>query len=137
VARSPSCTGGFLGRRSRFPIGIQSPIRMRQRQAFKPGKAYKDSKLCNMITTQAVATGRLAWKQDGIVFSSLYPGLPGRHTTIPQQLFRSVPDRILPLVPKERHRWLTSARSLCRGALPPQVVADPPLSPSPGPTGAG
>ncbi|MEB3157950.1 MAG: SDR family NAD(P)-dependent oxidoreductase, partial [Synechococcus sp.] len=41
-----------LGDLSGFEQGFKAPITMASGKAFKPGKAYKDSKLCNMITTQ-------------------------------------------------------------------------------------
>ena len=41
-----------LGDLSGFEAGFQDPVSMASGKRFKPGKAYKDSKLCNMITTQ-------------------------------------------------------------------------------------
>ena len=41
-----------LGDLSGFEAGFKDPISMASGQVFKPGKAYKDSKLCNMIITQ-------------------------------------------------------------------------------------
>ena len=41
-----------LGNLSGFEEGFCDPISMASGKRFKPGKAYKDSKLCNMITTQ-------------------------------------------------------------------------------------
>ena len=41
-----------LGDLSGFEGGFLSPIAMANGKRFKPGKAYKDSKLCNMIVTQ-------------------------------------------------------------------------------------
>ena len=61
-----------LGDLSGFEAGFQEPITMANNKAFKPGKAYKDSKLCNMITTQELH--RRLHAETGIVFSSLYPG---------------------------------------------------------------
>jgi len=45
---------------------------MIDRGAFRPGKAYKDSKLCTMITT--LELHRRYHEDTGIVFNSLYPG---------------------------------------------------------------
>ena len=39
-----------LGDLSGFEKGFRAPISMASGKGFKPGKAYKDSKLCNMIT---------------------------------------------------------------------------------------
>ena len=50
---------------------------------FKPGKAYKDSKLCNMITIQEL---HRRFKDSSIVFSSLYPGCVAK-----TKLFRNTP----------------------------------------------
>ena len=61
-----------LGDLSGFNAGFKEPIAMANGKPFKPGKAYKDSKLCNMITTQELH--RRLHGSTGIVFSSLYPG---------------------------------------------------------------
>ncbi|MCT0211843.1 MAG: protochlorophyllide oxidoreductase [Cyanobium sp.] len=61
-----------LGDLSGFKAGFKAPITMAGGKPFKPGKAYKDSKLCNMITTQELH--RRLHERTGIVFSSLYPG---------------------------------------------------------------
>jgi len=61
-----------LGDLSGFKSGFKAPIAMASGKPFKPGKAYKDSKLCNMITTQELH--RRLHGSSGIVFSSLYPG---------------------------------------------------------------
>ena len=39
-----------LGDLSGFEAGFMEPLSMASGKPFKPGKAYKDSKLCNMIT---------------------------------------------------------------------------------------
>ena len=61
-----------LGDLAGFEAGFKAPIAMADGKPFKPGKAYKDSKLCNMITTQELH--RRLHEQTGIVFTSLYPG---------------------------------------------------------------
>jgi protochlorophyllide reductase len=61
-----------LGDLSGFAAGFKAPIAMANGKSFKPGKAYKDSKLCNMITTQELH--RRLHDSTGIVFTSLYPG---------------------------------------------------------------
>ncbi|MDP7327040.1 MAG: protochlorophyllide reductase [Prochlorococcaceae cyanobacterium ETNP7_MAG_30] len=61
-----------LGDLSGFEQGFHAPICMASGKRFKPGKAYKDSKLCNMITTQELH--RRLHKDTGILFNSLYPG---------------------------------------------------------------
>ncbi|MFM9104447.1 MAG: protochlorophyllide reductase, partial [Cyanobium sp.] len=61
-----------LGDLAGFAAGFRPPIAMADAKPFKPGKAYKDSKLCNMITTRELH--RRLHASTGIVFSSLYPG---------------------------------------------------------------
>ena len=61
-----------LGDLSGFEAGFKDHIAMASGKPFKPGKAYKDSKLCNMITTQELH--RRLHAETGITFSSLYPG---------------------------------------------------------------
>jgi protochlorophyllide reductase len=61
-----------LGDLAGFEAGFLAPIIMADGRAFKPGKAYKDSKLCNMITTQELH--RREHARTGILFTSLYPG---------------------------------------------------------------
>ena len=61
-----------LGSLTGFAEGFQAPITMASGKAFKPGKAYKDSKLCNMITVTELH--RRFHEQTGVVFASLYPG---------------------------------------------------------------
>ena len=50
---------------------------------FKPGKAYKDSKLCNMVTVQELSKRYPAEK---IIVNSLYPGC-----VADTKLFRDTP----------------------------------------------
>jgi len=61
-----------LGDLAGFAAGFKAPVSMADGKAFKPGKAYKDSKLCNMITTQELH--RRLHQSTGLVFTSLYPG---------------------------------------------------------------
>ena len=61
-----------LGDLSGFEQGFKDPIAMASGKEFKPGKAYKDSKLCNMITS--LELHRRFHQTTGITFSSLYPG---------------------------------------------------------------
>ncbi len=72
-----------LGDLSGFRNGFSDPISMASGKRFKPGKAYKDSKLCNMITIQEL---HRRFKDSSIVFSSLYPGCVAK-----TKLFRSTP----------------------------------------------
>ena len=60
-----------LGDLSGFKNGFLSPISMANGKKFKPGKAYKDSKLCNMITVQELSR---RYPKEKIIINSLYPG---------------------------------------------------------------
>jgi len=72
-----------LGNLSGFEEGFLEPISMASGKRFKPGKAYKDSKLCNMITTQEL---HRRFSSSPILFSSLYPGCVAN-----TRLFRNTP----------------------------------------------
>ncbi|MEM6424338.1 MAG: protochlorophyllide reductase [Cyanobacteria bacterium P01_D01_bin.128] len=61
-----------LGDLSGFEQGFKAPVAMINGKKFKSGKAYKDSKLCNMLTMRELH--RRYHDETGIVFSSLYPG---------------------------------------------------------------
>ncbi|MBY0490413.1 MAG: protochlorophyllide reductase [Gemmatimonadaceae bacterium] len=61
-----------LGNLEGLEAGFRAPIAMINGKAFKPGKAYKDSKLCNMITGRELH--RRYHARTGIVFNTLYPG---------------------------------------------------------------
>jgi len=61
-----------LGDLSGMEAGFRAPISMIDGKQFKPGKAYKDSKLCNVLTMRELH--RRYHDSTGITFSSLYPG---------------------------------------------------------------
>ena len=72
-----------LGDLAGFEKGFLSPISMANGKKFKPGKAYKDSKLCNMITVQELAK---RYPSEKIICNSLYPGCVAN-----SKLFRNTP----------------------------------------------
>ncbi len=72
-----------LGDLSGFERGFLSPISMANGKKFKPGKAYKDSKLCNMITVQELSK---RYSSEKIICNSLYPGCVAN-----TNLFRNTP----------------------------------------------
>ena len=72
-----------LGDLSGFEKGFLAPISMANGKRFKPGKAYKDSKLCNMITAQELAR---RYSSDKLISNSLYPGCVAN-----TKLFRDTP----------------------------------------------
>jgi protochlorophyllide reductase len=61
-----------LGDLSGLAAGFKEPITMIDGKQFKSGKAYKDSKLCNVLTM--LELHRRYHDSTGITFSSLYPG---------------------------------------------------------------
>ena len=108
-----------LGDLSGFKAGFKAPIAMANSKGFKPGKAYKDSKLCNMITTQELH--RRLHASTGIVFSSLYPGC-----VADTPLFRNTPrafQTIFPWFQKNVTGGYVS--QALAGERVAQVVADP------------
>jgi len=61
-----------LGNLDGFKQGFKEPISMIDGKKFKSGKAYKDSKLCNVITMKELH--RRYHESTGITFSAFYPG---------------------------------------------------------------
>jgi protochlorophyllide reductase len=61
-----------LGNLEGLAAGFRAPIAMIDGKPFKAGKAYKDSKLCNMMTSRELH--RRYHDPTGIVFNTLYPG---------------------------------------------------------------
>jgi protochlorophyllide reductase len=108
-----------LGELAGFKAGFKAPVAMADGKPFKPGKAYKDSKLCNMITTQELH--RRLHTSTGIVFSSLYPGC-----VADTPLFRNAPkafQKIFPWFQKNITGGYVS--QALAGERVAQVVADP------------
>ena len=69
--RIPIPAPADLGNLSGFKNGFLSPISMANGKKFKPGKAYKDSKLCNMVTVQELSK---RYSKERIIINSIYPG---------------------------------------------------------------
>jgi len=61
-----------LGKLQGFEKGAQKPISMADGKPFFGAKAYKDSKICNMMTVSELH--KRYHEKTGIVFSSMYPG---------------------------------------------------------------
>lgn len=78
VTHNPDELGGKipprpdLGNLEGFEQGFQDPIAMADGKAFESVKAYKDSKVCNVLTMRELH--RRYHEATGITFSSLYPG---------------------------------------------------------------
>jgi len=61
-----------LGQLQGFESGAKKPIEMADGKPFFGAKAYKDSKVCNMMTVSELH--RRYHESTGIAFSSMYPG---------------------------------------------------------------
>ena len=78
VTHNPDELGGKipprpdLGELQGFKDGFRDPIAMIDGKEFEPVKAYKDSKVCNLLTMREL--DKRYHQSHGIVFSSLYPG---------------------------------------------------------------
>ncbi|MBP0002874.1 MAG: protochlorophyllide reductase [Cyanobacteria bacterium SBC] len=78
VTHNPDELGGKipprpdLGNLDGFAKGFQDPVSMIDGKAFEPVKAYKDSKVCNVLTMRELH--RRYHDSTDITFSSLYPG---------------------------------------------------------------
>lgn len=78
VTHNPDELGGKipprpdLGKFEGFAEGFKEPISMINGKKFEPVKAYKDSKVCNVLTMREL--DRRYHESTGITFSSLYPG---------------------------------------------------------------
>lgn len=78
VTHNPDELGGKipprpdLGDLKGFEEGFKEPIAMIDGKKFEPVKAYKDSKVCNVLTMRELH--RRYHQSHGITFSSLYPG---------------------------------------------------------------
>ena len=78
VTHNPDELGGKipprpdLGDLKGFADGFKAPIAMADGKKFEPVKAYKDSKVCNVLTMRELH--RCYHDSTGITFTSLYPG---------------------------------------------------------------
>ncbi|WP_309739968.1 protochlorophyllide reductase [Chamaesiphon sp. OTE_20_metabat_361] len=108
-----------LGDLQGLAAGFTAPISMIDGKPFKAGKAYKDSKLCNMMTSRELH--RRYHESTGIVFNTLYPGC-----VADTPLFRnSYPlfQKIFPWFQKNITKGYVSQE--LAGERVAQVVADP------------
>ncbi|MCU0647526.1 MAG: protochlorophyllide reductase [Gemmatimonadaceae bacterium] len=107
-----------LGELAGLEAGFRDPIAMIDGKPFKPGKAYKDSKLCNMIMSRELH--RRYHATTGIVFNTLYPGC-----VADSALFRETPrafQRLFPLFQKYITKGYVTQE--LAGERTAQVVAD-------------
>lgn len=99
--------------------GFKAPIAMINGEPFKPGKAYKDSKLCNMVMNRELQKRYHAGT--GVIFNTLYPGCVAETA-----LFRDTPpffQKIFPWFQKNITKAYVSQE--LAGERVAQVVADP------------
>jgi protochlorophyllide reductase len=108
-----------LGDLQGLEAGFKAPITMINGKKFKSGKAYKDSKLCNVLTMRELH--RRYYNTTGITFSSLYPGCVAETALFRNHysLFRT----IFPLFQKNITRGYVTEE--LAGERVAQVVADP------------
>lgn len=108
-----------LGDLSGLKAGFQAPVSMISGQPFKPGKAYKDSKLCNMMMSRELH--RRYHASTGIVFNTLYPGC-----VADTALFRDTPAAFRTVFPWfQKHITKGYVTQELAGERTAQVVADP------------
>jgi protochlorophyllide reductase len=108
-----------LGDLQGLAAGFKAPISMIDGKPFKAGKAYKDSKLCNMMMSRELH--RRYHDSTGIIFNTLYPGC-----VADTPLFRNAPplfQKIFPWFQKNiTGGYVTQELS---GERVAQVVVDP------------
>ncbi|WP_310476619.1 protochlorophyllide reductase, partial [Sandarakinorhabdus sp.] len=107
-----------LGDLAGLEAGFKAPIAMIDGKPFKPGKAYKDSKLACMIMSREF---QKRWGDTGIVFNTLYPGC-----VADTALFRETPpafQKIFPWFQKNITKGYVSQP--LAGDRTAQVIADP------------
>jgi protochlorophyllide reductase len=111
---APADLGDFQGLRE----GFKAPVAMIDGKPFKPGKAYKDSKLCCMMMSRELHARY--HESTGIVFSTLYPGC-----VADTPLFRNAPklfQNVFPWFQKNITKGYVSQP--LSGVRVAQVVAD-------------
>jgi protochlorophyllide reductase len=81
-----------LGDLQGLKAGFKAPVAMIDGKPFKPGKAYKDSKLCNMMMSREFHSRYHA--DTGVVFNTLYPGC-----VADTALFRDTPQAFRTIFP--------------------------------------
>jgi protochlorophyllide reductase len=107
-----------LGELAGLETGFREPVSMIDGGAFKAGKAYKDSKLCNMITSRELH--RRHHDRTGIVFNTLYPGC-----VADTPLFRHTPRAFQVIFPWfQKHITKGYVTQELAGDRLAQVVAD-------------
>jgi protochlorophyllide reductase len=107
-----------LGDLAGLAAGFRAPVAMIDGKPFKPGKAYKDSKLCNMIISRELH--RRYHASTGIVFNTLYPGC-----VADTALFRDTPGAFQSIFPWfQKHITKGYVTQAMAGDRLAQVVTD-------------
>ncbi len=99
-----------LGELQGLEAGFLAPVSMIDGKTFKAGKAYKDSKLCNMIMSREFH--RRHHGTTGVVFSTLYPGCVAETA-----LFRDAPKLFQTVFP-----WFQ--RNIIKGYVSQPLAGD-------------
>jgi len=99
-----------LGNLAGLESGFKAPVAMIDGKPFKPGKAYKDSKLCNMIMSRELH--RRYHAGTGIVFNTLYPGC-----VADTALFRDTPKAFQTIFP-----WFQ--KNITKGYVTQELAGD-------------
>lgn len=99
-----------IGNLEGLAAGFLDPIAMINAREFKAGKAYKDSKLCNMIANREFH--RRHHEASGVVFNTLYPGC-----VADTALFRNAPDLFQKIFP-----WFQ--KNITKGYVSQQLAGD-------------
>ncbi len=99
-----------LGDLAGLAAGFRAPVAMIDGKPFKPGKAYKDSKLCNMIISRELH--RRYHGSTGIVFNTLYPGC-----VADTALFRDTPSAFQSIFP-----WFQ--KNITKGYVTQELAGD-------------
>jgi protochlorophyllide reductase len=107
-----------LGELQGLEAGFKDPVAMIDGKPFKPGKAYKDSKLCNMVMSRELH--RRYHAETGIVFNTLYPGC-----VADTALFRDTPKAFQTIFPWfQKHITKGYVTQELAGERVAQVVTD-------------
>lgn len=108
-----------LGDLAGLEAGFMAPVAMIDGKPFKPGKAYKDSKLCTMMMNRELH--RRFHAETGVVFATLYPGCVAE-----TPLFRHAPPLFRAIFPWFQKNITKGYVSMpLSGERVADVVADP------------
>ena len=117
--RIPIPAPADLGELEGLEAGFTEPVAMIDGGPFKAGKAYKDSKLCNMIISRELH--RRYHEATGVTFATLYPGC-----VADTELFRATPGLFQTVFPWfQKNITKGYVTQVLAGERVAQVVAEP------------